>query len=570
MMKGTMPTNHRHALSIVALHLTLASSFSPQSSPSLGIGRRSRSSPSSFAAPRVSSSTVPPTSSVTDTGDGDDGGGEREGVPASSPSSSSAWWINYEFKDRDLAYSVIADFPILSTRFDADGKMTSSSIDVDDDDDDGDSSTTRGRRLVYLDSAATSHKPKVVTDALTSYYETLNSNVHRGAHALSRVSTEAYEDARDKVSNFVNAYSRNEVIFTSGATEAINLVATSLSSRTSGNVPDTRRISEGDEILITEAEHHSNIVPWQMVASRTGAILRYVPASSVSGGFDISALSDLVNKRTKLVSLQHVSNVLGIINPISDIVEYVRSNASPDVLILLDACQSVPHMKVDVRDLGVDFVVASGHKMCGPTGIGFLWGKEGILNSMAPYKGGGEMIDEVYMDTSTYAASPARFEAGTPPIAQAIGLGAAIDYINGIGMERIHDYEIELGRYLRRRLEDVNGVTVLGPKVGIERAALCAFVSDVVHPSDLGTFLDLEGVAIRSGHHCCQPLHRALGHSHSARASLYFYNTKEDVDDFVAALEATLCYFRSLLTSTENRNDDVADTEDDNPFVPLF
>ena len=487
--------------------------------------------------------------------------------------------MDYEFNDRDLAHSVIRDFPILSTRFDADGKMTSSSVDGDDGDSSGTgrggggSITGSGRRLVYLDSAATSHKPNAVTDALTSYYETLNSNVHRGAHALSRVSTEAYEDARDKVSDFINSYSRNEVIFTSGATEAINLVATSLSSRTisNSNMPNySRYISEGDEMLITEVEHHSNIVPWQMVASRTGAILKYVPASSISDVFDIGALTGLVNNRTKLVSLQHVSNVLGIINPIRDIVEYVRTNASPDVLILLDACQSVPHMKVDVRDLGVDFVVASGHKMCGPTGIGFLWGKEEVLNSMAPYKGGGEMIDEVYMDASTYAASPARFEAGTPPIAQAIGLGAAIDYINGIGMERIHDYELELGHYLRRRLEDVNGVTVLGPRVGVERAALCAFVSDVVHPSDLGTFLDLEGVAIRSGHHCCQPLHRALGHSHSARASLYFYNTKEDVDDFVTALEGTLGFFRSLSTTTEDGENDAADTDDDEAFVPLF
>ncbi|KAL3809920.1 hypothetical protein ACHAXA_005334 [Cyclostephanos tholiformis] len=522
-----------------------------------------------------SSSTVPPTSSLSD----DDGNDDYP--PPSSSSSSSSWWKDYKFNDPHLAHSVIGDFPILSTRFDADGKMTSSSSSssslVDDERDAGGGGGTGGgkadRRLIYLDSAATSHKPSVVTDALISYYETMNSNVHRGAHALSRESTEAYECARDKVASFVNARDRNEVIFTSGATEAINLVATSLSCREGGG-REYRLIGEGDEILITEAEHHSNIVPWQMAASRTGATLRYVPASSVSDGFDVSALmGGLVNDRTKLVSIQHVSNVLGTINPIGDIVDYVRDNASPDVLILLDACQSVPHMKVDVRALGVDFVVASGHKMCGPTGIGFLWGREDVLNGMAPYKGGGEMIDEVYMDGSTYARSPARFEAGTPPIAQAIGLGAAIDYINGIGIDRIHEYEIELGDYLRRRLEDVEGVTVLGPRVGVERAALCSFVSDVVHPSDLGTFLDLEGVAIRSGHHCCQPLHRALGHSHSARASLYFYNTKEDVDDFVSALEGTLGFFRSLTSGTTVDGEDgniVAETNDDDPFVPLF
>jgi len=222
-------------------------------------------------------------------------------------------------------------------------------------------------------------------------------------------------------------------------------------------------------------------------------------------------------------------------------------------------------MKVDVQELGVDYIAASGHKMCGPTGIGFLWGKEDILNSMAPYKGGGEMIDEVFMDHSTYAPAPARFEAGTPAIAQAIGLGAAIDYINEIGMDRIHDYEIELANYLRRRLNDVKGVTVLGPPVGEERAALCAFVSEAVHPSDLSTFLDVEGVAIRAGHHCCQPLHRALGYSHSARASLYFYNTKEDVDEFIKVLEDTLGFFGSLSGDAEDGTE-----EKDDAFVPIF
>ena len=334
------------------------------------------------------------------------------------------------------------------------------------------------------------------------------------------------------MASFVNAESRNEIVFTSGATEAINLVATSL-SHTCGRAPSNPRelyLQEGDEIVITEAEHHSNIVPWQMVAERTGAVLKFVPACSVSGGFDMDAFRQLIGPKTKFVSVQHVSNVLGTINPVDAIVEIVRSEAAPGAKILLDACQSVPHMDIDVQALGVDFVAASGHKMCGPTAIGFLWGKEGALNSLAPYKGGGEMIDEVYMDHSTYAMAPARFEAGTPAIAQAIGLGAAVDYLTNIGMERIHDYEMEPANYLRRRLEGVEGVTVLGPPVGTDRAALCAFVCEAVHPSDLSTFLDVEGVAIRAGHHCCQPLHRALGYSHSARASLYFYNTKEDVD----------------------------------------
>ena len=527
----------------------------------------------------MASSTVPPIASRADEGDEDassvssssssvsSSSSSSSSVSSSSSSSSSkSWWEDFKFDDPDLAPSVLSDFPILSTRFDADGKMTSLAGGGDD--------RRGGKRLVYLDSAATSHKPTAVTDALTRYYERLNSNVHRGAHALSRESTEAYEGARDKVASFVNAYSRNEVVFTSGATEAINLVAASLGQHgTSGDGERYLSIGEGDEILITEAEHHSNIVPWQMLASRTGAVLRYVPASSIASGLDArSALEGFVTRKTKLVSVQHVSNVLGTINPIEDIVDYVRSNAPPDALILLDACQSVPHMRVDVRALGVDFVVASGHKMCGPTGIGFLWGKEGILNSMAPYKGGGEMIDEVRMDASTYALSPARFEAGTPPIAQAVGLGAAIDYIDGIGMDRIHAYEAEIGNYLRRRLDGVGGVTVLGPPAGADRAALCAFVSDVVHPSDLGTFLDLEGVAIRSGHHCCQPLHRALGHSHSARASLYFYNTKEDVDDFVSALEGTLGFFASLASAGEDGDGrgGAAGTDDGDAFVPLF
>ena len=342
-----------------------------------------------------------------------------------------------------------------------------------------------------------------------------------------------------------------------------------MARETCGRQPSNARelyFQEGDEIVITEAEHHSNIVPWQMVAQRTGAVLKYVPACSITGGFDIKAFQELVGPKTKFVSVQHVSNVLGNINPIDEIVQIVRKEAAPGAKIMLDACQSVPHMKVNVQELGVDYIAASGHKMCGPTGIGFLWGKESVLNSMAPYKGGGEMIDEVYMDHSTYAPAPARFEAGTPAIAQAIGLGVAIDYLNDIGMDRIHNYEVELAEYLRRRLEDVKGVTVLGPPVGEERAALCAFVSDAVHPSDLGTFLDVEGVAIRAGHHCCQPLHRALGYSHSARASLYFYNTKEDVDEFINALEDTLGFFGSL---TGDVNEDSGSGDDDG-FVPVF
>lgn len=514
----------------------------------------------SYASTILKSAAVsesPSLSTENDDDDGDDDGTEN------TNKSNEAWWKDFQLKDSTLAPSVINDFPILSTSFDADGKIISPS-----DGDDDNSKQTKKKRLVYLDSAATSQKPNAVTSALTSYYEHANSNVHRGAHALSREATEQYESARDKVASFINANSRNEIVFTSGATEAINLVATAV-SQTCGKPPKNARelyLTEGDEIIITESEHHSNIVPWQMVAERTGAVLKYVPACAETGGFDLEAFTGLVTPQTKFVSVQHVSNVLGNINPVNEIVEIVRSKAAPGAKIMLDACQSVPHMGVDVQKLNVDFVAASGHKMCGPTGIGFLWGKESVLNSLPPYKGGGEMIDEVYMDHSTYAPAPARFEAGTPAIAQAIGLGAAIDYLNKIGgMARIHDYEVELADYLRRRLEEVKGVTVLGPPVGTERAALCAFVTEAVHPSDLGTFLDVEGVAIRAGHHCCQPLHRALGYSHSARASLYFYNTKEDVDDFIAVLEDTLKFFGSLGGDAIEEAD-----SDDDTFVPLF
>ena len=414
-----------------------------------------------------------------------------------------------------------------------------------------------GKPLVYLDNGASAQKPQVVIDAISHAYGQEYANVHRGLHYLSNLATEKYEGVRGTIARFLGVRDENEIVFTSGATEGINLVAYGWA------MP---RMQAGDDIVLTIAEHHANIVPWQMVAQRTGAVLKYVPACSITGGFDIKAFQELVGPKTKFVSVQHVSNVLGNINPIDEIVQIVRKEAAPGAKIMLDACQSVPHMKVNVQELGVDYIAASGHKMCGPTGIGFLWGKESVLNSMAPYKGGGEMIDEVYMDHSTYAPAPARFEAGTPAIAQAIGLGAAIDYLNDIGMDRIHNYEVELAEYLRRRLEDVKGVTVLGPPVGEERAALCAFVSDAVHPSDLGTFLDVEGVAIRAGHHCCQPLHRALGYSHSARASLYFYNTKEDVDEFINALEDTLGFFGSL---TGDVNEDSGSGDDDG-FVPVF
>ncbi len=420
----------------------------------------------------------------------------------------SKWWENVTFEHGDVAERCRPDFEIL----------VSTTIG-----DDGDSEETNGKskQLIYLDSGATSQKPNQVIQDTARYYEKINSNVHRGAHTLSRMATEAFEEGRDAVASFVNANSRNEIVFTSGATEAINLVASSYSRAI--------KLKEGDEILLTEMEHHSNLIPWQMVAEQTGATLRFVKVDfEETGGLDLNHMETLLNENTKIVSFQHVSNVMGCINPVKEMVAMIRAKAAPDAAIVLDACQSLPHMKVDVQSLGIDFLAASGHKMCGPTGIGFLWGRESILNSMPPYMGGGEMIDHVTLEGSTFAPAPARFEAGTPPIAEVVGLSSAIRYLDSkIGMDKVEAYEHEIAAYLYDRLCDVERVQILGPPKGVPRAALCAFSVDGVHPSDLSTFLDMEGVAIRAGHHCCQPLHQARGISHSARASLYIYNTKE-------------------------------------------
>ena len=414
---------------------------------------------------------------------------------SASESTEEPWWVNHKFEHAELAEATRPDFEILSTTKIGDNE----------------------KPLVYLDSAATSQKPNQVVDAIEHYYKAQNSNVHRGAHTLSREATAAYEGARDSIASLINAPSRNEVVFTSGATEAINLVATSYGRAF---------LKAGDEIVVSEMEHHSNLIPWQILAEQTGVVLRFVKIDFESGGLDVEQMKGLLNEKTKIVAFQHVSNVMACVNPVKEIVAEVREK-SPDAVVLLDACQSVPNRPVDVQDLEVDFLAASGHKMCGPTGIGFLWGKEDILNNMPPFMGGGEMIDNVSLEGATYAKAPARFEAGTPAIAQAVGLGAAIKYLQGIGMDKINAYEHEIADYMHKRMLEVEGVNVLGPPVGEDRAALCAFWVDKVHPSDLSTFLDMEGVAIRAGHHCCQPLHQAREISHSARASLYFYNTKE-------------------------------------------
>ncbi|XP_065877389.1 cysteine desulfurase 1, chloroplastic [Euphorbia lathyris] len=392
-----------------------------------------------------------------------------------------------------------------------------------------------GKKLVYLDNAATSQKPNSVLKALQNYYQCYNSNVHRGIHYLSAKATDEYELARKKVASFINASESREIVFTKNATEAINLVAYSWG---------VANLKPGDEVILTIAEHHSSIVPWQIVAQRTGAHLKFVDLTENEVP-DMQQLKEMLSRKTKLVVVHHISNVLASPLPIEEIIHWAHASGAK---VLIDACQSVPHIVVDVQHLNTDFLVASSHKMCGPTGIGFLYGKSELLSTMPPFLGGGEMISDVFLDHSTYADPPSRFEAGTPAIGEAIGLGAAIDYLLGIGMQKIHDYEMELANYLYESLCSVPGVRIYGPKPSdVQRAALCSFNVENIHPTDIATFLDQQhGVAIRSGHHCAQPLHRHLGVNASARASLHFYNTKEDVDDFIHALSDTISFFNSF------------------------
>ncbi|KAJ8758730.1 hypothetical protein K2173_000451 [Erythroxylum novogranatense] len=393
-----------------------------------------------------------------------------------------------------------------------------------------------GSKLVYLDNAATSQKPNSVMKSLQNYYETYNSNVHRGIHYLSAKATDEYELARKKVAAFVNASESREIVFTRNATEAINLVAYSWG---------LTNLKPGDEVILTIAEHHSNIVPWQLVAHKTGAVLKFVDLNENEVP-DVQKLKEMISRKTKLVAVHHISNMLASFLPIGDIIQLVHNVGAK---VLIDACQSVPHMVVDVQEIDADFLVASSHKMCGPTGIGFLYGKSEILSSMPPFLGGGEMISDVFLDHSTFADPPSRFEAGTPAIGEAIGLGAAVDYLSGIGMQKIHSYEMELGNYLYESLCTVANIHIYGPKPSgsVRRAALCSFNVESIHPTDIATFLDQQhGVAIRSGHHCAQPLHRQLGVNASARASLHFYNTREDVDVFIQALKDTINFFNSF------------------------
>ncbi len=372
-----------------------------------------------------------------------------------------------------------------------------------------------GRPLIYFDSAATSQKPQVVIDATSRFYEEQNSNVHRGVHYLSQLAPREYEDARVKIQRFINAAESHEIIYTRGTTESINLVAHSYGRKF---------VHEGDEIIISAMEHHSNIVPWQLLCEQTGARLRVIPIND-AGELLIEEFAQMLNSRVKMVAVAHLSNALGTINPVKRIIELAHSR---DIPVLVDGAQAAPHLKVDVRELDCDFYAFSGHKTCGPTGIGALYGKSHWLESMPPFMGGGDMIASVTFEKTTYNVLPYKFEAGTPNIAGAIGLGVAIDYLSGIGLDRIAAYEHELLEYATEVIGAIPGIKIFG--TAREKASVLSFTLDGIHPHDVGTVLDDQGIAIRAGHHCAQPVMKRFGVPATARASFAFYNTKEEID----------------------------------------
>lgn len=395
------------------------------------------------------------------------------------------------------------DFPILSTK-------------------------VHGRPLVYLDNAATAQKPQTVIDALDRYYAEQNSNIHRGVHYLSQLATREYEDARVKTQRFLNAAESHEIIFTSGTTAGINLVALSFGRKF---------VHAGDEIVISTMEHHSNIVPWQMLCEQTGAQLRVIPIND-AGELLMDDFAAMLNPKVKLVAVAHISNALGTINPVKRIIELAHGQ---DIPVLIDGAQAVPHLKVDVRELDCDFYVFSGHKLCGPTGIGALYGKSHWLEAMPPVFGGGDMIASVEFEKTTYNSLPHKLEAGTPHIEGVIGLGVAIDYLTGIGLEKIAAYEQELLDYATETIGAIPGVTLIG--TAREKASVLSFIVDGIHPHDIGTILDQEGIAIRAGHHCAQPVMKRFGVPATARASFAFYNTKEEIDVLAEGIQKTIEVF---------------------------
>lgn len=391
-----------------------------------------------------------------------------------------------------------------------------------------------GHPLVYLDSAATSQKPQQVIDAISHYYTYDNSNVHRGVHTLGNRATESYEGAREKVRRFINAKSTEEIIFTRGTTTALNLVAQSYGYA---------NVEAGDEIVITHMEHHSNIIPWQQLAKAKGATLKYIDLEK-DGTISLDKVREVVTNKTKIVSILHVSNVLGTINPIEEITKIAHEHGA---VMVVDGAQAAPHVKVDVQALNCDFYAFSGHKMGAPTGIGVLYGKKAHLNQMEPVEFGGEMIDFVGLYESTWKELPWKFEGGTPIIAGAVGLGAAIDYLEEIGLDNIERHEHELATYALERFKDIEGLTIYGPLNAEQRAGVITFNLEEVHPHDLATVLDMNGIAVRAGHHCAQPLMKWLEVSSTARASFYVYNTKEDVDRLVEGLQIAKEYFTDVI-----------------------
>nr|WP_229721650.1 cysteine desulfurase [Nocardioides daphniae] len=391
-----------------------------------------------------------------------------------------------------------------------------------------------GKNLVYLDSANTSQKPQIVIDTMVDHLERHNANIARAMHALGAESTEAFEHGRDRVAAFLNAPSRDEVIFTKNASEALNLVANTLALR------GPLQVGEGDEILITEMEHHSNIVPWQMLAERTGATLRWFGLTD-DGRLDLSNVDELVNERTKVVSFTWVSNMLGTINPVAELAAKAKAVGA---LVVVDASQAAPQLAVDVQACGADLVAFTGHKVVGPTGIGVLWGRREVLDALPPFLGGGEMIATVSMARSTYAPIPHKFEAGTPPIVEAVGLGAAVDYLAAVGMEAIHRHEQAITRYALEGLATVPGLTVLGPLDAESRGGAISFEIDGVHPHDVAQVLDTRGIAVRAGHHCAKPAHARFGVQSSTRMSSYLYTTPAEIDALVEGLNYTRSYFK--------------------------
>jgi cysteine desulfurase / selenocysteine lyase len=391
-----------------------------------------------------------------------------------------------------------------------------------------------GMPLVYLDSANTSQKPQVVIDTMVDHLERHNANIARAMHQLGAESTEAFESARDKVAAFIHAPSRDEVVFTKNASEALNLIANTMAW------PGPFQVGPGDEVVITEMEHHSNIVPWQLLTERTGATLRWFGLTD-EGRLDLSNLDDLITERTKVVSLTWVSNMLGTINPVAEIAARAHEVGA---LVVVDASQAVPQLPVDVAASGADLLAFTGHKCVGPTGIGVLWGRTEVLDQLPPFLGGGEMIETVTMERSTYAPIPHKFEAGTPPIVEAVGLGAALDYLGHLGMDAVHAHEQAITAYALEALQTVPGLTILGPLSAADRGGAIAFELEGAHPHDVATVLDTRGVAVRAGHHCAKPAHARFGVQSSTRMSSYLYTTPGEIDALVEALEYTRSYFK--------------------------